>query len=291
MEFKINPSIQRRRKRKTEDFLLAKDELIEKCGSMCEIFFGSIPFLFCYAAAGRFIQFFIIDRQRNVTPTTANYFDMSNPESRLRIVSTVLNITWCINEYQNYTITSYFLFNRIITRRNNVTIYFDAKGLTKTINSSKSDYNLAEFDDLEKIYHLIQQKKITNTIECIEVKKSEKIFKVKLTPICSPYGVYKIDSNQRLLNALKCVFRSLNDLHNNGYVHRDVRWDNVLFNDKTSQYLLTDFECAGLINKKLPELLRTHSIIEYPNEFKDQQIPYTVQVDLYLVGTYCKYSK
>lgn len=91
-------------KEKTEDFQLAKDELIEKYSSMCELFFGSIPFLFCYAAAGRFIQFFIIDRQSNITPTTANYFDMSNPESRLRIVSTVLNITWCINEYQNYTI-------------------------------------------------------------------------------------------------------------------------------------------------------------------------------------------
>lgn len=30
--------------------------------------------------------------------------------------------------------------------------------------------------------------------------------------------------------------------------------------------------------------MRTHSIIEYPNEFKDQLIPYTIQVDLYLVG-------
>ena len=39
----------------------AKDDLVTKCGSMSKIFFGQIPYVFCYAAAGNNVQFFVIN--------------------------------------------------------------------------------------------------------------------------------------------------------------------------------------------------------------------------------------
>ena len=150
-----------------------------------------------------------------------------------------------------------------------------------------NDYQLADLLVVKKIYEQIKSNNISNTINCEFANNHS--FQVKLSPICTPYGIYKIDSNEKLLKALKSVVSALKDLHYYGFVHRDIRWDNILYHSVTESFLLTDFECAGEAGKILPKILREFSNIDYPEKFKKEAIPYTTQVDLYLVGKLIKY--
>jgi tRNA A-37 threonylcarbamoyl transferase component Bud32 len=39
------------------------------------------------------------------------------------------------------------------------------------------------------------------------------------------------------------------DLHDNGFVHRDIQWRNILFDEKNKIFILIDFEHSGKINE------------------------------------------
>jgi hypothetical protein len=56
--------------------------------------------------------------------------------------------------------------------------------------------------------------------------------------------------------AVRCVLRALGDFHARGFVHRDVRWPNVLRNPSDGGSLLIDFELAAPAGESLPEQFR-----------------------------------
>jgi len=269
-------------KENEEDLNKAKKELVSKCGTMSEMFFGQIPYVFCYAAAGTIVYFFAIDRNQNLLPLS-DAFDIGYIGNRLRVVTIALNIAWCLRDYEKMENSAVFPLSSWIKRNNGVEIYFGSDFVEKRILSD--NYELADINILIEIYEAIKNGKISNTIKCKRIKENP--FKITLTPICCPFGIYKIDTNEKLLKALKSVVAALKDLHSCGFVHRDIRWENVLFDSEN--YLLTDFECAGKIGQELPSILRTHSNIPYPDMIKKENVAYNTQVDLYLVGKLIEY--
>ena len=56
-----------------------------------------------------------------------------------------------------------------------------------------------------------------------------------------------------------------------------------MFDSKSKNYLLTDFECASKANTLLTKPLRKSVTIDYPMQIREGNI-YTKQVDLYLFG-------
>ena len=68
-----------------------------------------------------------------------------------------------------------------------------------------------------------------------------------------PVGLQVLPTTEaELCCAIRCVLRALAALHAHGYVHRDVRWPNVLSLD-SGQWLLIDFELAGATGAPVPE--------------------------------------
>ena len=55
----------------------ALNELTQKCGDMAEMYFGHIPYLFCYAAAGPLVQFCVINRKKDLLRLHDSYHDKS----------------------------------------------------------------------------------------------------------------------------------------------------------------------------------------------------------------------
>ncbi|CAG8542040.1 7658_t:CDS:2 [Funneliformis caledonium] len=88
----------------------------------------------------------------------------------------------------------------------------------------------------------------------------------------SPLGINRCpQSLQELKRAIKCVLEALVVLHRSKYVHRDIRWDNVIQSSTNSMdWILIDLEHAG---KEGP-----------PNGVGPNQGPYDFKCDLYLVG-------
>ena len=81
---------------------------------------------------------------------------MSCVQDSLEIVVSVLNITWCINEYQKFCKNVICRFDYQISRDTNVSMYFSLDGLTKKIDLKKEEYNLADLNVVKEIYELIK---------------------------------------------------------------------------------------------------------------------------------------
>jgi len=56
-----------------------------------------------------------------------------------------------------------------------------------------------------------------------------------------------------LQRAVRCVLRAISAFHARGFVHRDVRWPNVLRDPSDGGSLLIDFELAAPAGEPLPE--------------------------------------
>lgn len=65
--------------------------------------------------------------------------------------------------------------------------------------------------------------------------------KLVITPVCLSE---KPKTEVQLRSAVQSVLRALSSLHKAGYVHRDIRWENVL-KSNADTWLLTDFEEAA----------------------------------------------
>ena len=79
---------------------------------------------------------------------------------------------------------------------------------------------------------------------------------------------------------LRDILRSLDWLHRHGWVHRDVRWANVVRNNRN--YVLIDYELAGRIGAALPEILKQTANIPYPERLRHNG-QYLAKDDIYLV--------
>jgi serine/threonine protein kinase len=72
--------------------------------------------------------------------------------------------------------------------------------------------------------------------------------RLKITPVCSsrcPISVVE------LKKAIQSVLLGLLVLHDHGFIHRDIRWPNVLC-DAHDNWLLSDFELSSPIGHSLP---------------------------------------
>ncbi len=63
--------------------------------------FGQIPYVFCYVDADNYVEFFVINRQRHLLPLHLIRYNVTNVENRVEILKMVLNIAWCLRDYEN----------------------------------------------------------------------------------------------------------------------------------------------------------------------------------------------
>ena len=69
----------------------------------------------------------------------------------------------------------------------------------------------------------------------------------------SPLGFSRMpESEMDLKNALKSVLKALSVLHAKGWVHRDIRWENIL-RDSAGKWFLIDLESANCKDKEVGE--------------------------------------
>ena len=81
--------------------------------------------------------------------------------------------------------------------------------------------------------------------------------------------------------SLRCVLTALCAFHERGFVHRDVRWPNVL-KDK-ERWLLADFELADLAGSPVPDGAIASAFLP-PEVTADKRSGYSKAGDMYCVG-------
>jgi serine/threonine protein kinase len=116
----------------------------------------------------------------------------------------------------------------------------------------------------------------------VEKKRARKANRSKLiiTPICLP-ELPKTEAELR--SAVGFVLTALVSLHYINYVHRDIRWENVLKSDVIS-WLLADFEEAAEAGRPLDPDTRNDAQHLLPQEVLRYPHIYTAKSDVWTVG-------
>ncbi|KAL0592614.1 hypothetical protein ABG067_000178 [Albugo candida] len=193
----------------------AKVEVIAKMTKMPSPVFGKMPFLFAYAAANSWVQFLVIDRSLNVN-VISQQLNLTILQNRIRCVVSSINICRILNHYQSLLPDGILpMYKQLSRSSGSVTLYEDH--LLKKLNQDPCD-----FESVMAIYDAIGRNQIQCTVRCDYDRYARKF---KLHPV----GFTKLPRNDlELIPALICVARALVGLHALGYVHRDIRWPNIL---------------------------------------------------------------
>ena len=122
---------------------------------------------------------------------------------------------------------------------------------------------------------------------------------IKISPICHPSLPRILNKDlsgidyKSLKQALLAVAGALESMHKLGFVHRDVRWDNVMFDTGSGKFLVIDYEHSG------PKDVFVNSAVRgYPDEIakgaqtnkaKNGAKVYSCATDMYMVGLLLEY--
>lgn len=88
---------------------------------------------------------------------------------------------------------------------------------------------------------------IPNTIHVSNTKtRPDGTIQLELRPVCRPHA--HPSTEMELKKAIRSVLIALNYLHAQGFVHRDVRWENVL-QTVDGTWILADFELAAKVGE------------------------------------------
>jgi hypothetical protein len=268
-EEKVNPSD----RQKALDQLL---KLFGKSKSMPTMLIGNIPFLFGYVTYGHNIELFCFDRKKKAH--SINVFDLKLPEDSLRLFTCIVNIARVLKAYVRMFKNRNTGFNTLQfnqeTKRNKATVTVYPGGVVKR-------YPKLANEDAERIYkiysHLNDRNQYyKNAIVCLhlprpktirENEESEPIavfsmpFELAFSPLCAEVTSDRLSTVKEIVKALICVLKVLVPLHDNEFVHGDVRWTNVMYDIDEKNYILIDFDNGG---KKPLRITKRNKLKGYP---------------------------
>ncbi|CAG8681973.1 31956_t:CDS:2 [Gigaspora margarita] len=253
------------------DLIDAKRLLISKMGAWNRCLYGDLKYILAYAVGGAYLQFYAIDPSFNLH-LISDTLNLDHLKDRVKALICIFNIHRIIRSMESLlpeTVVPVFkLFKRTYGD-----IFITDTEIEKRITSFKT-YPFSNITVLSYIYR--NTKNNRNIIHAVRGPQIvNNTYKVNLAPV----GVRRIPSTeQEVKAAIRCVLNALVDLHELGYVHRDVQWSNIL-QLADSSWMLIDLECAGMddqfvnfgpLKNWAPEVIKTKI--------------YTKKADVYMVG-------
>ena len=256
------------------DLDVAMGELTSKMtGGWNPVAMRGLPFLPCYAAGGEFIQFAIVCPGPGTSAciqVVSDRISMMRPVGRLRIMHIAINF---------FRVMAW-LSRRIPSGR--LRLY------QKLPRGDRGEFVIINDDHVEKrafitapagMYQLLADGSIPNAIHVEPFVRVESGLS-KL--IMKPIGIMRLPkSESELRTALDCALRALQALHGHGFVHRDIRWANLL-SDGGTGWLLVDFESGGEAGQPVPDGLIRSSLLS--PESRINGAAYEPRDDVWQVG-------
>ncbi|KAG2422912.1 hypothetical protein HXX76_015664 [Chlamydomonas incerta] len=253
------------------------------------------PCMLAFAAAGTMLQFFCIqppesdgDGGAQATPIS-NALDLNTSVGRLGALTASCNIWRLLAGYASHAPTvplEYGFISRSPDGLRNCCLLqgFVRKSIA---NFATKQAPFASFELLKDVY--TKMAKVTHRRHIIQVyniaghagpQLVDDVYIVHLAPVGVPNRGPPADLHA-LAHAVSGVLHGLAALHSEGFVHRDVRWPNVIFLPAEGRWLLIDLEHAGLNDCDC-------SAAPYPLHFWGQRTldggKYTFRSDLRMVA-------
>lgn len=264
-------------KRKRSELNKALEDLVKKMSTWNPLVMRGMPFLPCYVVAGDLIQFVVLVpgpagsvRTEPVTDTLS----MSVPAERLRVLAISFNmfrlLVWLRSRMPDTVLP---LFKPQLRNDGDSITVHDNYIVKRCAVLAPSG-----------VYDCLADGAIPCAVRVLSVKpptKTQLFACLKLEPVALEV---KPRDEAELRRALTCVLMALAALHARGFVHRDVRWPNVLRADAAGDaWLLCDFELADVIGEPLPGSWTINPDHVAP-EVRVPDTPYTAPDDVWQVG-------
>eukprot|EP00298_Acanthocystis_sp_HF-20_P015031 c21000_g1_i5.p1 GENE.c21000_g1_i5~~c21000_g1_i5.p1 ORF type:complete len:524 (+),score=53.68 c21000_g1_i5:58-1629(+) len=257
---------------------IPKDEIKSKMKDWSPHIYGFLPYVFGYAAAGKFVQIYAIHPIKEVQPIT-EVFDLGNALQFSNLLQCIFRIA-CLAPLMQEQFppgTKSYAFHAPISRQNNkVVLKFDENQVDKFYNPPLATESLkAKYEDLK---HL----NCPNIPKITLVTVTNDVLQVRSEPV----GLVAFPATkQQLREAILSIVIALQALHQNGYCHGDIRWPNVVLLGKKigngfdfHQWALIDFDTAAK-NNTVPITWESHPYCNNQNP-----ILLTFAADWYQVG-------
>jgi serine/threonine protein kinase len=234
--------------------------------------FGNIPFIFAYTACGQTVKLFCFTRDK--TQHSFQEFDINSIFGRISLFIHMVNVARIVKAFGEF-LTSW-PYDEYLYKPSDrplgscVTLCYG--GVYKIYKKGSLKYV-----DAERIYEIYSfvKKQIYESfpaIRCLEIVKPKQstknqeylidVFEICLAPLCAKVNKYAVFFKD-LLCALKSVILVLIVLHDNGLVHGDIRWGNVMYSIDDTRFLVIDFDNGGQSGR----LLTNDDIINgYPEQ-------------------------
>eukprot|EP00128_Syssomonas_multiformis_P000063 Colp12_sorted_trinity150504_noHs@35754 len=213
----------------TNSFKKARKDLRKKFSFWNPLYLGSAPYIFAYAACWPNFQLFVITPDLELTPVTKSLL-LDDIKDRLNLVRTALNLSRILvpleKELPDKPLPLFSVLERPTCR-----ITFSNDGVHKKVLTSP-----VGLESLETLYETVNL--CPNAIHG-KVSKEHKST-ITITPLAVSARERAPRNEDELRHMVTSVLETLQVFHQGGYVHRDIRIDNILYDN--GSWLLADFE-------------------------------------------------
>ncbi|KAH9254109.1 hypothetical protein BASA81_007984 [Batrachochytrium salamandrivorans] len=224
----------------------AARELTSKMEVWNPLFFGDIPYIIGYAMAGTKFQLYALhpdlSKQSNVdgvpvlSTAVSDKLSLDAVADRILLVQYMINMVRVLQAFANMVpddapkLSDEYRNPRPYSGEYSKLVFettYVRKVLANSAGSSRFD-----FDQLEELYDLIKGEKVLHTIQC--KKGYPKLENARSGTCLMTLHLYPLgrcvlpDSAESLKLCLLTVLDALESMHKHSFVHRDVRWPNIL---------------------------------------------------------------
>ena len=255
-----------------EQLSVAVHELASKMPRWNAHIMAGIPFLPCYAVAGPIVQFAVVycapDGAARVETVTSTMV-ISSTSGRLRIVAASMNMMRIIVALGARMPAHVWPLYKAQPRHDGGSItVFPGHVVKRCLRPAPDDV----YEALKGVPCAVRVTRYT------KASATHQLAMLVIEPVAAQRLPHDLADLRRAVTA---VLRALAAFHRLGFVHRDVRWPNVLV-DGLGNWLLVDFELADAADTALPA--ESIALSTVAPEARLLGSPYTAVDDAWQVG-------
>jgi hypothetical protein len=258
-----------------EDLARAKADLTDKLADYNPLTCGELPFMFANAAAGSVVQFFAIDLHSKTAHAISDVLNLmdyhAGVRNRHRALITILNIarilvSWCSADLIREPL--FKLYEQIQRHNSSLTFFMDhvAKRWRSALPHAEVERLLDVCAGCPYLVHLMPDSAL---------ERKGAWYEARFVPVGDPRQPV---GAEEVRGAIRDVLRALSALHRAGFVHRDVRWPNVVFDPRMRVWVLIDLDTVGRVGD-VPDWRNS----TFPDEYKAASVPWTPAFDIHQV--------
>ncbi|KAF1316992.1 Crinkler, partial [Globisporangium splendens] len=241
--------------------------------------YGKVPYLFGYAAVGFRVNLYAIVRSsvsRQVDAIELGSFYLHNLGGRFRLLLALLNISRLVWSIASLCPESGQDEYKRLVQSNGVQVHLEPTCVAKIFPDAAAFQN-AKWH-LERVYAILQGNQVPYVDILIDTDEPTRRM------VFIPRGTdTKPSSIEDLFHVLRDVLSALVKLHEAAWMHRDIRWPNVIkTRDGSGSWFLIDFVDAAPSPQDAPSGRHLSQEEHAPEIHSDDQ--HTTAVDMWSVG-------